>query len=117
MWGLFKKRGGEDLRKLISGYRCLLKASEQSGNNAVTRETIGRSWRGGFGKSINQLFNQWPTPNQVMEFEKKMNRWLKKMSDVEVAYVCAFNDYLGQKRLNPDELREVIQTGRSLFRA
>ena len=117
MWGLFRKRGREDLRKLVSVYRCLLKASEKSEDSTVTDETLERRWRGGFGKSFNQLFNQWPTPNQVREFEKKMIRWLKKKSDVEVAYICAFNDYLDQRRLNSDELNEVIRTGRSVFRA
>lgn len=113
MWGLFKKRGKEDLKKLVSAYRYLLKASEQSENNAVNDEGMERSWRGGFGKSVNQLFKEWPTPNQLRDFQKKMVYWLRKRKDVEIAYICAFNDYLGQRRLSPDELKEVIKTGRS----
>ncbi len=113
MWGFFKKRGKEDLKKLVSAYRCLLKASEQSENKTVRNEEIERSWRGGFGKSINQLFKEWPTPNQVRDFEKKALYWQRKRKDVEIAYICAFNDYLGQRRLSPDELKEVIRTGRS----
>jgi hypothetical protein len=109
MWRLFKKRQEDDLRRLASAYRFLLKVSRQ--NQADLLEP----WRGAFGQVYQQFFKDWPSPNESRKFEKRMLRRLKRTVDVPRAFVLAFNDYLDQKRLSPDELDEVIELGRAAF--
>ena len=108
MWRLFKKRQEDDLRRLVSAYRGFLKAQAQCGSPDL-------AWRGGFGKAVHLLFGGWPTPNESRRFEKQMLRRLAKTDDFARAFILAFNDYLGQKRLNPKELSEVIEQGRAAF--
>lgn len=108
MWGFFKKRQKGDLRRLASAYRCMLKAASQAGDPE-------RAWKGGFGKAYNQIFMDWPSPNQSRRFERLMHRWLKKAGDPERAFILAFNDYLGQRRLAASELEEVLQAGRDAY--
>ena len=111
----WRKRQEDDLKRLISAYRAYVKASDQAENEGIDRE--GAEWRtlkGGFGKACHILFKQWPTPNDSLRFEKQLIRWIKKTPETDLAFVCAFNDYLNQKRLNPDELSDVIRRGREI---
>ena len=108
MWGLFKKRQADDLRRLASAYRFLLKVS-QSQTDAL------EPWRGAFGQAYQQLFRDWPSPNESRRFERKMQRRLKSTVDVPRAFILAINDYLDQKPLSPEELDEVIERGREAF--
>ncbi len=105
MWRLIKKRQANDLRRLATAYRFLLKVS-QSQTDAL------EPWRGAFGQAYQQLFRDWPSPNESRKFEKKMLRRLKKTIDVPRAFILAINDYLDQKELSMEELEEVIQRGR-----
>lgn len=109
MWRIFKKRQDEDLRRLVSAYRFLLKVSEKK--EAVALEP----WRGAFGQACQQFFKDWPSPNESRRFEKIMLRRLKRTVDLPRAFIFAFNEYLDQKRLSPDELDEVIERGREIF--
>lgn len=116
MWSLFRKRHEDDLRRLISAYRYYLKAADQAGSNqAGEGRGPDRAWKGGFGKTYKQLFKDWPSPNESRRFEKKVARWLKKNRNLDEAYLLAFNDYLNQKRLSPDELSDVIERGRQAY--
>lgn len=117
MWDLFKKRQDGDLRRLISAYRYFLKAVHQTETERLSDETQRemRKWKGGFGKAYNQLFMDWPSPHQSRRFEKKMQRWLPKTDSLDHAFVQAFNDFLGQKRLNPEEMKQIMEEGRSAF--
>jgi hypothetical protein len=111
VWDFLRKRQDGDLQRLISAYRGFLKAADQTENEGLGGE--GSDWRklkGGFGKTIHILFNQWPTPNESQRFEKIVGRWLKKELATDRAFLLAINDYLKQKRLNPEELDEVIQS-------
>jgi hypothetical protein len=72
-------------------------------------------WRGAFGQAYQLLFRDWPSPNELQRFEKKMVRRLKKTVDVPRAFILAFNDYLDQKPLSPEELDEVIKRGQEAF--
>ena len=113
MWNFLRKRHTEDLKRLGTAYRCYLKASDQAEFDGYGDENRReRNWKGGFAKALNQLFRQWPTPNQSWDFEKKMVRWLKKNDVMDHAFIYAFNEYLHQKRLNPSELNEVVEKGR-----
>ena len=117
MWGLFKRRHKEDLRRLVSAYRYFLKAAHQADHDALGDEDREwRKWKGGFAKAFNQFFNKWPTPNQSRAFEKKMLRWLKKSQDMDHTFIQAFNNYLKQKQLTLEELHEVIKRGQAAYR-
>ena len=109
MWRLFKKRQEDDLSRLVSAYRFLLKVSRQNAPEAL------QPWRGAFGQAFQLLFRDWPSPNELRRFEKKMLRRLKKTVDVPRAFILAFNDYLDQKPLSPEELDEVIKRGQEAF--
>lgn len=109
MWRIFKKRQGEDLSRLVSAYRFLLKVSKQNAPDAL------QPWRGAFAQTCQLLYRDWPSPNEVRRFEVKMDRRLKKTVDVPKAFVLAFNDYLDQKELSPDELEDVIRRGQEAF--
>ncbi|HET6466150.1 MAG TPA: hypothetical protein VLY20_03055 [Nitrospiria bacterium] len=109
MWRLFKKRQKDDLSRLVSAYRFLLKISRQNTSEAL------QPWRGAFGQACQLLFRDWPSPNESRRFEKKMLRRLQKTVDVPRAFILAFNDYLDQKPLSPEELDEVIRRGREVF--
>jgi hypothetical protein len=109
MWRLFKKRQEDDLRRLVSAYRFLLKVSRQNKTDA------SEPWRGAFGQTYQQFFKDWPSPNESRRFEKKMLRRLKRTIDVPRAFILAVNDYLEQKRLSPEELDVVIRRGREAF--
>ena len=117
MWNFLKRRHPGDIRRLASAYRCLLKSARQAEIQGITdSEAVDtRKWRGGFGKAIQQLFHQWPTPAQSERFEKMMARQFRKTDEVDEAFLHAFNDYLGQKRLNPRELTDVRQQGEQDF--
>ena len=108
MWRLFKKRQADDLRRLASAYRFLLKVS-QSQTDAL------EPWRGAFGQAYQQLFRDWPSPNESRRFERKMQRRLKSTVDVPRAFILAINDYLDQKPLSPEELDEVLDRGREAY--
>ena len=115
-FGWFKKRQKDDISRLITAYRYFLKAGEQSGGQSggsVNPEE--RKWKGGFGKTCQQLYKDWPSSNESRLFEKKMERWVKKSESLEQAYILAFNDYLNQKRLRPEELSEIIGQGHKAF--
>ncbi len=117
VWNFLRKRQDGDLQRLISAYRGFLKAAHQTENEGLGGE--GSEWRklkGGFGKAFHILFNQWPTPNESQRFEKMMTRWLKKEQATDRAFIQAFNDYLKQKRLNPEELDDVIQRAQNAYR-
>jgi hypothetical protein len=45
-----------------------------------------------------------------------MYRWVKKGADAERAFVLAFNEFLGQKKLTDPEIGEVLNQGRKDFR-
>lgn len=109
MWRLFKKRQEDDLSRLVSAYRYLLKVSRQ--NQADLLEP----WRGAFGQAYQQFFREWPSPNEIGRFEQKILHRFKKTIDVERAFILAFNDYLDQKRLSSDELDDVIERGREVY--
>ena len=109
MWRLFKKRQEDDLSRLVSAYRFLLKVSRLNAPDAL------EPWRGAFGQSYQLFFCDWPSPNESRQFEKKMLGRLKKSMDVPRAFISAFNDYLDQKPLSPDELDEVIKRGQEAF--
>ena len=116
MWNLFKKRQEGDLRRLATAYRFFLKTTLQEKNHEHTiMDTENRLWKGGFGKAVNQLKRNWPTPNQSKLFERFMKRWLKKGRSTDQAFIMAFNDFLEQKRLNLQELQEVLDEGRRSF--
>ena len=117
MWGLFKKRQEGDLSRLVSAYRCFLKAASQADETGLLdeEERRTRAWKGGFGKAIHQLYMQWPSPNQSRRFARKMQYWLARSPDLDRAFVLAFNDYLQQKRLTEEELLDVIESGRDAF--
>lgn len=117
MWNLFKRRHEDDLRRVISAYRCFLKAAQQAEAHGqlAEQELESRKWKGGFGKAFNQLFREWPTPDQSRRFEKIMQRWQKKVKDTDQAFIMSFNEYLGQKRFNTQELNEVLDQGRRVF--
>ncbi len=109
IWGLFKKRKPGDIDRLVSGYRYLLKISNQDQGNP------GSPWIGGFAQTF-QFFNKsWPSPNEIKGFEKKMLLWSRKIKDMEEAYIHAFNDYLGQKKLTREELSRVFSEGKKAF--
>ncbi|MBI3810963.1 MAG: hypothetical protein HY283_01980 [Nitrospirae bacterium] len=109
MWRLFKKRQTDDLRRLASAYRFLLKVSRQ--NQADVLEP----WRGAFGQAHQLFYQDWPSPNELRRFETRMRLRLKKTIDVPRAFILAVNDYLDQKRLSPEELDEVIRRGQEAF--
>jgi hypothetical protein len=117
MWKWFRKRQDGDLRRLTSAYRCFLKAVHQNADYHLLdeEEKQKRYWKGGFGKAFNQLFLEWPTPSESSQFEKVMHRWLKKGKDTDEAFILAFNDYLKQKRLDPQELHEILNQGKREF--
>ena len=116
MWNLFKKRQEGDLRRLTTAYRFFLKTTFQKGAyESMAMDTEDLLWKGGFGKAINQLFRNWPTPNQSKLFERFMKRWLKKGRSTDQAFIMAFNDFLEQKRLNLQELQEVLDEGKRSF--
>ena len=116
VWDLFRRRHHEDLPRLASAYRCFLKAVQQAeSEDWVVESGEWRELKGGFGKAVYLLFNQWPTPNESRRFEKVMSRWLKKTKETDRVFIQAFNDYLNQKRLNADELTDVINRGREIF--
>jgi hypothetical protein len=117
MWWIFKKRHEGDLRKLVSAYRYFLKAASQAEGLSLLDEAEkeARKWKGGFGKAFNQLFYEWPTPHESKRFERRMERWLKKIHNTDQAFIHAFNEYLDQKRLSPEELHEVLNQGRRDF--
>lgn len=118
MWNFFKKRQEGDLRRVATAYRFFLKAAYQTeGQSIPENEKETRKWKGGFGKAFNQLFRDWPTPNQSKRFEKLMGRWLKKVGNIEPAFVLAFNDFLGQKHLNQEEITEVLEDGKQSFKS
>ena len=110
MLKLFKKRQDEDLRRLISAYRCMRKAALQAESHGLLdeRQRENRKWKGGFGKAVQLLFKEWPTPNESRRFDKMMQRWLRKAKETDQAFVLAFNEYLGQKRLSNEELKEIL---------
>ncbi|HEX9756370.1 MAG TPA: hypothetical protein VGB26_01065 [Nitrospiria bacterium] len=117
MWDIFKKRQEGDLRRAATAYRFYLKSIHQTENNDIAGdEKETRNWKGGFSKAFNQLFRDWPTPNQSKRFEKLMYRWVKKGADAERAFVLAFNEFLGQKKLTDPEIGEVLNQGRKDFR-
>jgi len=109
MWRLFKKRQEDDLTRLVSAYRFLLKVSRQNAPDAL------KPWRGAFGQACQLFFQDWPSPNELRRFEKKMLRRLKKTVDVPRAFIMAFNDFLDQKPLSPEELDEVVRRGQEAF--
>ena len=109
MWRLFKKRQENDLTRLVSAYRFLLKVSRQNGPDAL------QPWRGAFGQACQLLFRDWPSPNESRRFEKKMLRHLRKTIHVPQSFILAFNDYLDQKPLSPEELEEVMKRGQEAF--
>jgi hypothetical protein len=116
VWDLLRKRHDDDLKRLISAYRGFLKAAHQTESEGLGGE--GSEWRklkGGFGKAFHILYSQWPTPNESQRFERTLVRWLKKELATDRAFIQAFNDYLKQKRLNPEELNEVIQAGEQTY--
>lgn len=115
MWGWFKKRQEDDLRRLVSAYRFFLKAGRQAegevpGNLGLQE----RRWKGGFGQAYQLLFKDWPSPNQSRRFEHYMIRRLRKTADLDRAFIQAFNDFLDQKRLTDEELAEIFREGASL---
>jgi hypothetical protein len=109
MWRLFKKRNEDDLARLVSAYRFLLKVSRQNAPDAL------QPWRGAFGQACQLFFHDWPSPNESRRFEKKMLRRLQKTVDVPRAFIMAFNDFLDQKPLSPEELDEVVRRGQEAF--
>ena len=115
MWGLFKKRQEHDLRRLVSAYRYFLKAASQAESDRLlgAEQVEIRKWKGGFGKAFQQIFMEWPSPQQSRRFEKKMLRRHRKTKDLHLAFILAMNDYLDQKSLTPQELQEVLQESRS----
>lgn len=116
VWNLFKKRHEGDLRRLSTAYRFFLKTSlQEKSYEPTTMGPEGLHWKGGFGKAVNQLFRNWPTPNESKLFEKLMRRWLKKGKTTDHAFIMAFNDFLEQKRLRFQELQEVIDEGKRNF--
>jgi len=108
MWRLFKKRQPEDLSRLVSAYRFLLKVS-------LTQPEVLEPWRGAFGQVHQQFYRDWPTPNASGKFEKAMIRRMKTIIDVPRAFVLAVNDFLDQKPLSPEELTHVIERGGDVF--
>jgi hypothetical protein len=110
MWGFLRKRKEGDLERLVSAFRSYLKVAER-GDFATGGDEPDRTWKGGFGRAFNLLFNEWPTPNQSRQFQKLINRRLSKTPNTDEAFIRAFNDFLGQKALNEGELLEVIQVG------
>ena len=117
MWNWLRKRGEDDLRKLVSAYRCYLKASDQADFDRLGDDNRQeRKWKGGFGKAIHQLFKSWPTPNQSRQFEKNMMRLLIKTNKMDQVFIAAFNEYLKQKKLNEEELSQVIEKGRDAYK-
>ena len=117
MWGFFKRRQEGDLRRLASAYRYYLKSAQQAEQDGLLDESQKkvRRWKGGFGKAFKQLFMEWPSPQQSRRFEKQMLRWLAKTDHLDYAFICAFNDFLGQKKLKPEELKEVMNEGKDAF--
>jgi len=109
MWWRFKKRQEDDLSRLVSAYRFLLRVSRQNAPDAL------EPWRGAFGQTYQLLFRDWPSPNESRRFEKKMLRRLQKTADVSRAFILALNDYLDQKPLSPEELDEVMKRGQEAF--
>ncbi|HEY4484707.1 MAG TPA: hypothetical protein VI702_00085, partial [Nitrospiria bacterium] len=101
-----------DLRRLVTAYRCYLRASAQAPRPGETLGTADLDWRGGFGRAVQILFRDWPSPNQSRKFENGMLRRMRNTGNSDRAFIEAFNDYLGQKRLSPEELSEVIARGR-----
>ncbi len=115
MWNLFKKRGPEDLGRLVSAYRCYLKVTNRTDSPPLAGPgSEGPAWKGGFGQAYQLFFKGWPTPNESHRFETIMERRLKKTEDLDRAFIQAINDYLGQKRVSPEELRQVVEEGRRL---
>jgi len=108
MWRLFKKREADDLRRLASAYRFLLKVSK-------TQAGALQPWQGAFGQAYQQFFKDWPSPNESRKFEKAMLRRMKRTVDVPRAFILAVNDYLDQKPLSPSEINEVMERGREAF--
>lgn len=118
MWGLFRKRHPDDLDRLATAYRYFLKASDQADTDTLGDEgRQERKWKGGFGKALQQLYKQWPTPNESRRFERSMARSMKKSESMDRTFIHAFNDYLKQKRLTEDELSEVVGRGRDAYTA
>jgi hypothetical protein len=118
MWRFFRKREKHDLERLATAYRCYLKASDQAELDELGDEDRqGRKWKGGFGKAIHQIFDQWPTPNQSRQFERNMSNSLKKTQSMDEAFLDAFNEYLKQKRLRNFELHEVIEKGKNTYKS
>jgi len=109
MWRIFKQRQIDDLSRLVSAYRFLLKVSHEK------QAEVLEPWRGAFGQAYQLLVHEWPSPNETRRFEKLMLRRLKKTVDVPRAYILAFNDYLDQKPLSPEELDEVVRGGEEAF--
>jgi len=117
MWNFLKKRQEGDLRRVTSAFRFYLKSAHQTANHGISEnEKEIRKWKGGFSKAFNQLFRDWPTPNQSKRFEKLMLRWVKKKGDNDQSFVLAFNDFLNQKTLNQEEIKEVLGEGKRNFR-
>ena len=115
MWNFFRKRQHDDFQRLVTAYRCFLKAADQAEEDNLDSDSRSdRKWRGGFGKAYNQLLKRWPTPNEMAGFEKKMVRNFRKDKNMEHAFIHAFNEFLEQKRLNPRELTEVMELVRKL---
>jgi len=98
---------------VTSAFRFYLKSARQTENHGIPEdEKEIRKWKGGFSKAFNQLFRDWPTPNQSRRFEKLMYRWVKKGAIAGRAFVLAFNEFLGQKKLTDTEIDEVLNQGR-----
>jgi hypothetical protein len=115
MWGFFKKREEGDLSRVASAYRAYLKVADREGP-APEGSAPETPWKGGFAKAVNLLFNQWPTPNESRRFQKIMNRRMKKIPNLDDAFIQSFNDFLGQKPLADSELIEVARLGRDFHK-
>lgn len=109
IWDLFKRRHPGDIDRLVSGYRYLLKVTHQSQGDPLN------PWKGGFAQAYHLLNKDWPSPNQNRNFEKLMDRWSKKFDETDRAYIHAFNAYLKQKKLAPDEEEEVIRLAKQAY--
>lgn len=46
-----------------------------------------------------------------------MRRWLRRAKDTDQAFILAFNEYLAQKQLSTEELKEVLNLGQQKFKS
>ena len=107
---MFRRRQPDDLNKLEKAYRCFLKASRDAEKDSLGEEhRQNRKWNGGFRLATEAILGAKPAMDDFLEFHTRMAVHISKVKNVDIAFVLAFNDFLGQAPLTREELAELFQ--------